>query len=360
MRIHTTFLLAGAGLLALLSMQGQSGTPVERGRALFDHSFHRVDGVGSPEMNADSCRACHSDPEMGGAGPLELNVSRAGRDNGGAGPFTNVAGGQGLSKLYPPFTRGREECPTEADCFEQRQTPTLFGVGLIETIPGFVITANEDPTDADQDGVFGVARRVTINGTVEIGKFGWKAQIPRLRDFVHDAMFQELGITTPDEGRGFGLFSDSDTAPDPELLPGQVDDLEAFMASLPAPQRKNSTDPRVALGLQHFYAVGCAKCHTPVLLGNRGPVPLYSNLLLHNVAPTGFRGMAEDGAPSGFYRTPPLWGIGDTAPYMHDGAAETLRDAIGLHFGEANAVRLAFEALPAADQDALLVFLADL
>jgi hypothetical protein len=74
-----------------------------RGRDLFDKNFHRTEGLGFPDFNADSCRACHSDPVMGGAGPLEVNVFRAGRDNGGAGPFENIAGGQVFSKLRSPW-----------------------------------------------------------------------------------------------------------------------------------------------------------------------------------------------------------------------------------------------------------------
>ena len=37
-----------------------------------------------------------ADPGLGGAGPLEVNVSRFARDNNGQGPFRNLDGGQGL------------------------------------------------------------------------------------------------------------------------------------------------------------------------------------------------------------------------------------------------------------------------
>ncbi len=236
----TTVALLGLGLGTLFAPQDPQPDPTQdprfvRGRALFDHAFHRADGLGHPGMNADSCRACHRDPAMGGAGPLELNVSRFGRDFNGAGPFTDLAGGQIVSKLNPPFHAGREECPPEADVFEQRQTPSIFGGGLIDTIPGFVITANEDPIDADGDGIFGVARRIDVNGTIEIGRFGWKGQVPRLADFVNDAMFGEMGITTPDNGRGFGSRADGDATTDPEIDQDQVDDMAFFLANLPAP-----------------------------------------------------------------------------------------------------------------------------
>jgi len=336
----------------------------ERGRALFSRAFSVEEGVGAPEMNADSCRACHQDPSLGGAGPLEVNVSRRGRDNGGVGPFESPATGQGLSKLYPPTVHGREEYEpfglNAPDVFEQRQTPALFGNGLIAQIPDAVITANEDVNDADGDGIFGVARRVTVDGTIEIGRYGWKAQIPSLTDFVDDAMFEELGITTPDRGRGFAVPTDGDGIADPELSSAEVEDLTHFLRELPAPERGGSTDPRVAEGLALFAQIGCAKCHTPSLPSPMGPVALYSNLLLHNVMPAGFRGMSEPGAGVGFYRTPPLWGISKTAPYMHDGRAEDLEAAILAHFGEADTARTNYEALAPAEQVALRLFLEDL
>jgi CxxC motif-containing protein (DUF1111 family) len=334
------------------------------GRQLFDHDFHRSDGLGSPEFNADSCRACHMDPVMGGAGPLELNVSRFGRDHGGQGPFEDLPGGQGLSKLRPPYVDGREEYDTAlADCFEQRQTPSLFGGGLQDSVLESAILANEDPNDLDGDGIYGVARRVDINGVLEIGRFGWKAQIPRMADFTQDALAGECGVTTPDDGRGFGLFSDSDGTPDPEMQQAQVDQLSFFIEHIAAPQRDGaagSLGARVAEGEQLFDTIGCAKCHVPEMDGANGPVPLYSNLLLHNVLPADFRGMEEPGAPSGYYKTPPLWGIEDTAPYFHDGRAETLLDAILMHEGEAEGVRQAFEALTPRQQRNVIHFLEDL
>jgi len=337
----------------------------ERGRALFTRDFHKSSGLGSPDINADSCRACHRDPTIGGAGGLELNVSRFARDNGGAGPFEDLPGGQTLSKLRPPYESGREEYETsEADVFEQRQTPSLLGDGRIEGIPDSAILANEDPTDRDGDGIRGVARRRSLAGpagaTVEIGRFGWKAQVPRLADFVRDALGGELGLTSPDDGRGFALASDVDAHPDPEIDEVSVGYIAFFLSELPAPPRVGSLDPEVLRGEVLFTEIGCAKCHVSELEGSDGPVPLYSDLLLHEVWPAGFRGMSEPGAPSGVYRTPPLWGIRATAPYLHDGRASTLRAAILAHDGEARTVRANFESLSADAKSALLAFLDDL
>ena len=89
-------------------------------------------------------------------------------------------------------------------------------------------------------------------------------------------------------------------------------------------------------------------------------MPLYSNLLLHHIHRADYRGMEEPGAPAGYFRTPPLWGCRETEPYLHDGRAETLRDAIEMHDGEALQVRQRFMALSAAEQQALMLFLRDL
>jgi hypothetical protein len=55
--------------------------------------------------------------------------------------------------------------------------------------------------------------------------------------------------------------------------------------------------------------------------------------------------------------TEPLWGVGDTPPYGHDGRSGNLEDVILRHGGEAAAARAAFVALPAFAQGWLMTFL---
>ncbi len=328
----------------------------KRGRLVFDRDWKQSEGLGT-DLNGDSCRSCHQDPLIGGAGGLDVNVSRFGSDNGGLGPFVDLPGGQGASKLRRPDTPGREEIAVGADVFEQRQTPTAFGLGLIDSISDATILANEDVVDLNGDQIFGVARMIDVAGNLEVGKFGWKSQIPQLVDFVADAMGNELGLTTVDRGRGFGVFTDSDGVPDPELSVTDAEDTLFYLANLAPPPRGGGA---VAVGESHFTTIGCATCHTPILQGSAGPVALYSNLLLHNIHAPDFRGMSEPGAGVGMYRTPPLWGISRTAPYLHDGRAESLEEAILMHQGEADLVRQAYESLPQSDKDALIQFLEDL
>lgn len=331
-----------------------------RGRRVFDRDWRPGAGLGRPDMNGDSCRACHQDPVIGGSGGLDLNVSRFGFDNGGSGPFQDLPGGQIASRLRNPRVLGREEADMGADVFETRNSPSLLGLGLVDRIPAANILANEDPNDTNGDLIRGVARFVDVAGTPTLARFGWKAQIPTLEDFLRDAMGEEIGITTANNGNPFGIVSDADSVADPEISVPEFEDTLFFLSHLAPPTRTTPPTAEAILGEQLFASVGCADCHIPALASPDGPVPLYSNLLLHNVHPASFRGMSEVGAGVGLYRTPPLWGISRTAPYFHDGASETLEAAILRHDGEAVEVRASFLSLSASQQSAVIRFLESL
>jgi len=62
-----------------------------------------------------------------------------------------------------------------------------------------------------------------------------------------------------------------------------------------------------------------------------------------------------------FFMTPPLWGIRNTAPYLHDGRAATLLDSVLLHGDgdDLNSVN-AFKALTADDQSKIVEFMSSL
>jgi hypothetical protein len=101
-------------------------------------------------------------------------------------------------------------------------------------------------------------------------------------------------------------------------------------------------------------------------------VPLFSDLRTHNMgnalADVDLNGQAlaqgTDVAglciQSPMFVTRPLWGVGDTGPWLHDGRALTLHDAITMHAGDATPVIDAFNALSPADQQAVVTFLLSL
>ncbi|MHC4134921.1 MAG: di-heme oxidoredictase family protein [Planctomycetota bacterium] len=321
-----------------------------RGRLLFDRDFLSGDGVG-PVMNGDSCRACHRDPVVGGAGGIDVQVQRPAIDDGAGGFMSPPETGE-LAQTHSRPGVAREEIPANAVFVEERNSPIILGLGLVQGIRDETILAGEDPDDLDKDGIAGIAH---ILGDGSVGKLGWKANVPDLRAFVRDAMGNELGITVPATGSPFGFISDSDDAPDPELSQADVDDIVFFLELLDfAPRRASTTQSLEGEAL--FLTIGCAQCHVPVMDG----VELYSDLLLHDVQPEGFVGVTQGMATSGLYRTAPLRGLRDTAPYFHDGRSETVDHAIRRHDGEAAAIRAAYETLTQAEREALLAFLASL
>jgi hypothetical protein len=60
------------------------------------------------------------------------------------------------------------------------------------------------------------------------------------------------------------------------------------------------------------------------------------------------------------FMTEPLWGVGTTAPYGHDGRSGSLEDVILRHGGEAQTQRDAFAGLARASKNMLLSFLGSL
>lgn len=328
-----------------------------RARDAFDFEFGYGEGIGGPRFNGDSCRACHFEPTIGGAGPIGLNVMRHGLVTED-GEFVAPEVGTILHRLRR-VDMGQQEAQPGTAVYEMRQTPHLYGLGLIDAIPESNILANIDAGDADGDGISG---RAGYTDDGRLGRFGWKASIPSVREFVRDAVTNELGMTLPpDEGQTFGRLHDNDDIPDPEVDFTYIRDLEHFLLELAPPPRQTPEDPAsAARGEEVFVEVGCASCHVPSLEGASGPVPLYSDLLLHEILPEGALGIEEASANMREFRTAPLWGISQTAPYMHHGKAETLTDAVGMHAGEADAVRQAFDGLSADDRNALLGFLGTL
>lgn len=325
-----------------------------KGRDLFDREFGYADGVGGPRFNGDSCRACHFDPVLGGSGPRGVNVMRHGILNT-SGDFAEPAVGTILHKSTGLYGHGNVP-QSEANIFEHRQTPHLFGLGLIDDIPVEAILANADPED--REAPFGISGKVSYTDDGRVGRFGWKGQIPSVHEFVRDAISAELGMTVPyEDGLTFGRIHDNDDIPDPESNIEHVELLTFFLRTMAPPPRQPIVDATAtAQGEALFDTVGCAGCHIPSIEG----VPLYSDLLLHEILPADRMGIEEASATVREFRTAPLWGIAETSPYLHDGSADTIEQAITGHDGEASAIVDAYGMLTADERTALLLFLGTL
>lgn len=361
---------ASAGLLppdAPLPAVGAPGGPIatldpasqaqfEAGRALFDRDFGNAEGLGGPRLNGDSCRACHFDPVIGGSGPRDVNVMRHGILSSD-GRFLPPSIGTILHRNTR--LQGTVNAPqAEAKIFEMRQTPPLFGLGLVDAIADQTLLDAEDPEDANGDGIRG---RVSWTDGGRVGKFGWKAQIPNLAEFMRDALSNEVGLTVPFvPGMSFGLLQDDDAVPDPEFSSAHIAQLLFYIAELAPLPREIPAGLDLPAGQALFAQVGCAACHTPELPGARGPVRLYSDLLLHSILPVGQHGIEDAGAGEREFRTTPLWGLPQTGPYWHTGEADTVEQAIALHDGEGAAARQLFLSLSGNQRAALLAFLGSL
>jgi len=86
-------------------------------------------------------------------------------------------------------------------------------------------------------------------------------------------------------------------------------------------------------------------------------ISLYGDLKRHDMGARLAEPLDDDGVPASVFLTENLWGVGTTAPYLHDGRATTLTEAILAHGGEAAASRGAFAGLPTASQLDVIAFL---
>lgn len=335
------------------------------------------EGLG-PAFNGTSCAACHNVPAIGGGGVMaEL---RAGRKNADGEFETFDATGETLFHLFSVPSHGCQPMlPADATVFARRVPIPLFGAGLVEAIPDDTIRSLEDPNDRNGDGVSGRAALVVdiATGDRRVGRFGWKSQHATLLTFGADAYRNEMGITndvfpqevafgiTPEQMRACDRIPDPEDVRDPRTRRRGIDNFATFMRLLAPIDRAERTDA-VRTGELVFAAIGCATCHVPVLetgpsanpLFHRKRVELFSDLLLHDVG-TG-DGIKQGAAATNEIRTPALWGLRLRRPFMHDGSAGTLEEAVRQHAGEALLAVRGFERLSDEDRAALLAFLRSL
>ncbi len=86
---------------------------------------------------------------------------------------------------------------------------------------------------------------------------------------------------------------------------------------------------------------------------------IFTDFKRHDVGP-GFYERNYDGSMRREFMTTPLWGVGMTAPYGHDGRSINLTEVILRHGGEAQPARDAFARLPDVQQGFIVEFLSTL
>jgi hypothetical protein len=83
---------------------------------------------------------------------------------------------------------------------------------------------------------------------------------------------------------------------------------------------------------------------------------IYTDFKRHDLGPN-FHERNYDGQMRTEFLTSPLWGVGSTPPYGHDGRSINLTEVILRHGGEAQEARDAFAALSSRSRDSMIAFL---
>jgi CxxC motif-containing protein (DUF1111 family) len=292
--------------------------------------------------------------------------------------------GEEYSLLVPSYTfvdLGYGPMPAET-LSSPRVAPPLPGGGLLEAVPEAQILAREDPDDADRDGISGRANHVWDDGQHRrvLGRFGWKANQPSLRQQTATAAHADIGLTTTlypresvAEGQTAAAAMPSGAAEgQPELRDDFLDKLTFYLQVLAVPAPRFNERPAASQGAALFARIGCIGCHAPNLTtGDFPAVPAlahqqihpFTDLLLHDMGADLADGRPDFEALGNEWRTPPLWGIGLTSivnrhtRFLHDGRARSLEEAVLWHDGEARGARERFMGLARPERRALLDFL---
>ncbi len=270
--------------------------------------------------------------------------------------------------LHDALGIDREPIPPGATGTALRTTPPVWGSGLIDAVPDTEILALADPDDRDGDGVSG---RPNWTATGKLGRFGRKAQIGTLWDFVSEAYLMEMGITNSvfpveETVAGQPLPAGVDVTPDTEMTHVDLNASDIFSRWLAPPAFAGSALLQLQGGAI-FSRIGCAKCHVPELRTRANPARglsnqiarAYTDLLLHDMGPNLADICMGQALPSEF-RTEPLWGLRFRSQFLHDGRAKSIAAAIELHAGEGNGARERYLALSDKERATLLMFLGDL
>ena len=363
------------------------------------------DGLG-PMFNARSCAACHKLGGIGGAGPNEDSNVRL-LTVVPVEPHPSELDGHKatLSKVHPSFVPGGKRLQTAfilhrfgvdnayasfekkvmeghaagspedwAIRISQRNTPPVFGAGLIDAITADML--RELAATQQKEGR--VTGRVAPgprgpSGPV-LGHFGWRGQTMSLKEFVLGACANELGLEVPGHHQATDPLNPEAKASGLDMSEEQANQLIAYVAALPAPRQEIPADAEKAKAAERGFAtfkthrlrrLPCAGCRpgkgdlqrsTAARSGPRPcrrclgglrqaapPSPRRGNRHLHQ------RGLRSQSPATGMADHAAL-GVRDSGPYLHDGRAKTLKEAILAHAGESILSIEKFAALPARNK----------
>lgn len=163
----------------------------------------------------------------------------------------------------------------------------------------------------------------------DAGPFHWSANFDEIQDF-------ENAIRDHQAGTGF-LADDALTEPlgAPKVgLSAELDALAAYVRSFEPPRspwraEDGSFTEAAERGRATFVSAGCDTCHAGAEMTDAAWVD--GEPVLHDVGTLLDSSGGRAGGPLTGLRTPSLRGLHASAPYLHDGRAATLEEALAAH-----------------------------
>ena len=305
-------------------------------------------------------------------------------------PF--LFGGGGVELLAKEMTADLQQLLREARAAEVGTITSLVSHGVdfgyIESLDGENVALHVDGIGFEDNSLSSPEEVLVVR------PFGRKGERFSMRDFNRTAMQFHFGIQ-PVEVVGEDVDEDGDGVTN-ELTEFEMSALHVFSVTNPMPkvQQLGALGWR---GFTTFVSIGCGDCHTPVhktrsrylplaypeipedpwqnvymeidlvdvgfepVPGEDGVfVPLFADLKRHDMGPELSESFSHAEIPNEEFTTARLWGVVDTAPYIHDGRATTLRQAILFHEGRAQDARDAFVNLTDDQQTEVIEFLSRL
>lgn len=364
-----------------------------------------------------SCATCHFKGGPDGAGTLTQNAflrsdgistSRADERNA-----PHVLGLGPVQALAAEMTRELDALVQAGKRRAAAQPPGSGPIAVALITKGVDFgTVRVSPTgELDTSSVNGVDSDLVIR------PFGWKGHQATIRAMSEESFRIHLGVVSTrlqlqakaggldkkvyGDGPWYDLDRDGVSM---EIDSGMLSTIVVYLAQLEVPEIQPPREPALldlfGRGSAVFDAIGCASCHRKTLplvdpvievrpqlkqfadvppirldvamdgehpkitpqnaLRTAYDVNLFSDLKRHDMGPELATPGPQGSIPASVFLTRPLWGLAETAPYLHDGRAPTVHDAIRLHGGEASPARDAYLALEETDKSALRVYLMSL
>lgn len=355
------------------------------GDALFDELFVETTGLG-PVYIRQRCASCHADDARGPGVVSKMSIVES-------DGFTMAADqsalpfGHTVRPLHTSLASVGTDAPEDvANLLTTRRfSPAVFGRGYFEAVLDSEIERVEAEQSLRSDGISGRINRVMFTSESNpdvrfhqhthgeaglIGRFGLKARIATVDDFVADAYQGDMGITTPmrptELVNAAGVTDDA--IPGVDLDIETVNSVADYVRTLEIPVRR-TLNPT---GEAAFATAQCGVCHVPSMRTRADyPIalladidaPIYTDLLLHDMGAALADGLNEGTATSREWRTAPLMGMRTQRNFLHDGRVTSIREAIEAH-GDVDSEGIssvqAFYALSAEDQAALIEFVSQL